>query len=90
MMQTARQTGSKRLTRIIAGVAGVSFATAATAAGTGDDASAGVSAWWQSGATRGTGRAAERVNTRATAMTAPGGAEPEATGSATVKAKSKH
>lgn len=93
MMRNAQQIRSKLLTVIMAGVAGVGFATAATAAGVGVGANAHVgagaqvaapnnaqaggradahmstagsansNAQWQSGATRGADRAAERMGT---------------------------
>ena len=51
--------------------------------------SANSNAQWQSGATRGADRAAERMNTHGAEMTQSGGADLEAAGTATVKGKSK-
>lgn len=51
MMQTAKQVRTKLLTVIMAGVAGVGFATAATAAGVGAGANANDGAGAQAGGT---------------------------------------
>ena len=109
MMQTAQQVRSKLLTLIVAGVAGVAFTNAATAAGVGggaqvaapDSAQAGGSAdahmssagsansnaQWQSGATRGADRAAERMSTNGDDMRQSAGADLESTGKANMKGK---
>ncbi|MDP1645398.1 MAG: hypothetical protein Q8K35_08400 [Thiobacillus sp.] len=117
MKQNTQQIRTKLLTVIMAGVAGVGFATAATAAGVGVDVNTNVSAGaqvaapnnaqaggsadahmstsgsansnaqWQSGATRGADRAAERMGTNVDGLKQSTTAEFEAAGQATVKAK---
>jgi hypothetical protein len=118
MKQYAQQIRTQLLTLIMAGVAGASFVTTATAAGIGggvhadvgaaasvpapDTAQAGGAAdahmsisgsannnaQWQSGATRGAARAAERMNAEGAEMKQSGGANLEAAG--TVTSKGKH
>lgn len=115
MMRNAQQIRTKVLTVIMAGMAGVGFATAATAAGVGANVNVGAdaqvaapnnaqaggsadahmstagsansNAQWQSGATRGADRAAERTGTNSDGLEQSTAAELGAAGMAAAKAK---
>jgi len=111
MTQKTQPIRTRLVTALMAGVASIGFATAATAAGVGVNAgadaqlespvkaqtggtaeahmstsgSANSNAQWQSGATRGGDRAAERLDAKGAGMTQSTDAELEATGKASVK-----
>lgn len=113
MMKKAQPIRTQLVTVLMAGVASIGLATAATAAGVGVGVNAGAgaqvgapakahtggaaeahmstsgsansNAQWQSGATRGADRAAERLDAKGAGMTQSTDAELEAAGTASVK-----
>jgi hypothetical protein len=113
MTQKTQPIRTRLMTALMAGVASIGFATAATAAGVGVGVNAGAgvqvgapvkaqaggvagaqmstsgsansNAQWQSGATQGGDRAAERMNAKGADMTQPTDAELEAVGKANAK-----